>query len=109
MDTLPWHSRAALDAGLPARFLYWQGRSRQRYLFTRTSLETLSAFEDAVVIVTRDGTVIWAGEAGSVPQLGEPGSGLLAYVHLLASGAAERRAVIEDLQPFCPSPVAIAA
>lgn len=94
-------SQAALDAGVPPRFVYWQGHSRRRYLFTRTSFGGLGDFEDGVVILVDAGEVVWAGEAAEAARIAKGGDGRRrgVYVHLLAGDAGERRAVIDD---FCP-------
>ena len=101
MTALPFPSKAALQAGVPPRFLYWQGHSRRRYLFTRTSIDALSGFDDGVVIAVHDGEIVWTGEISDIatlpadPELGRDGL----HVHLLAQGAAERRAVVADFWP----------
>jgi hypothetical protein len=94
-------SQAALDAGVPPRFVYWQGHSRRRYLFTRTSFQGLKDFEDGVVLVVEGGEVVWTGEVAEASRLAESRDARPrgVYVHLLAGGLAERRLVIEDFEP----------
>jgi hypothetical protein len=97
----PSPSRAALAAGVPTRFLYWLGRSGKRHLFTRTSGPGVNDFEEGVAIAVRGEKVIWAGEIGDfarMPELWAPRRATI-YLHLLASSAEERRAVIDDLRP----------
>jgi hypothetical protein len=97
----PSPSRAALAAGVPTRFLYWLGRSGKRHLFTRTSGQGISDFEDGVAIAVRDGKVIWAGDIadlGRMPEHSAPRRATI-YLHLLASNAEERQAVTDDLRP----------
>jgi hypothetical protein len=66
-------SQAALDAGVPPRFVYWQGHSRRRYLFTRTSFQGLKDFEDGVVLVVEGGEVVWTGEVAEASRLRKAG------------------------------------
>ena len=94
-------SQAALAAGLPARFLYWCGRSMRRYLFTALEPRGLADFEDGVAIAVEDGRVIWSGEIaalGAMPDEALPRRAEL-FVHLLARTPDERRGVIEDFRP----------
>lgn len=101
MTPTPFLSKAALQAGVPARFLYWQGHSRRRYLFTRTSIDGLSGFDEGVVIAVRGGEVVWTGEVGEIASSNDAREGdeVAVYVHLLAADGTERRAVVEDFRP----------
>ncbi len=111
MTALPSFSKAALQAGVPPRFLYWQGHSRRRYLFTRTSIDGLTGFEEGVVIAVRGGEVVWTGEVAEIASFcaGSAGREVAVYVHLLAAGRAERRAVVEDFRPRWAGPECLAA
>lgn len=102
MTPVSCFSKAALQAGVPPRFLYWQGHSRRRYLFTRTSMDGLSGFDEGVVLAVRGGEVVWAGEVGEIADLGAARlwGEVAVYVHLLAADAAERRAVVEEFRPW---------
>ena len=86
MKPSPCLSKAALQAGLPPRFLYWQGHSRRRYLFTRTSIDGLSGFDEGVVLVVHGGEIVWTGEVAEIASLpgDPPGRDFELYVHLLA-------------------------
>ncbi len=101
MTSLPRFSKAALQAGVPPRFLYWQGHSRRRYLFTRTSVEGLSGFDDGVIIAVCGREIVWTGEVSEIAGMPSqaPNGELGIFVHLLAAGIAERRAVVEDFRP----------
>src|SRR5215204_1258141 len=107
----PYPSRAALAAGVPARYHYWHGRSRQRYLFTCTDSAGISDFLEGVAIAAIDGTVVWTGEVSQLALMAVttwPRRAAL-YVHLLASTPEERRAVIEDLRPSVGGHLRLAA
>lgn len=98
MAHVPQISKAALAAGIPARYCYWFGRSGQRYLFTAAGWASACDFCDCVAISVRNGQVLWAGEIASLEPL--PSScGAELYVHLLATSAEERRCVIDDISP----------
>ncbi len=95
--------RIALEAGLPARFQYWSGGSGKRYLFTSTDIEAVRYFENAVVIVTRYGRIVWAGHCfecncGDTPlyELSQR-DGAKVFVHLLARNEVQRLEIIRDL------------
>ena len=104
-------SKAALQAGVPPRFLYWQGHSRRRYLFTRTSMDELSGFDEGVVIAVRGGEIVWTGEVGEIASSGAARTEgeAAVYVHLLAADGAERRAVVEEFRPRWSGPQCLAA
>jgi hypothetical protein len=93
--------RAVLAAGLPARFVYWNGFSGGRHLFTAVGHDGIGDFDEGVAIAVVDGRIVWAG------QIGENGSTIDAadhlrmawYVHLLAATPEERRDIVEDLRP----------
>ena len=93
-----------LEAGLPARFRYWSGRSGLRYLFTLTDLAALDDFNDAVVIVVRYGRIIWAGQVPERDMSAADLRDLAAredaqiYIHLLARSTEQRAAIIDDLK-----------
>lgn len=102
--------QSALEAGLPARYRYWAGRSGRSYLFTRTDAASLEDFRGAVLLAVRFGQVIWAG--CSAPEArrhatASRGTGL--YVHLLAGSSAERQEIVADLEPDMPAQTALAA
>jgi hypothetical protein len=90
-----------LAAGVPARYLFWEGRSGRRYLFTCTGVDAISDFEEAVAIAVSDGRIIWSGEVTALARLpaAAPPRRAAIYMHLLAADLAERRAIIEDLSP----------
>jgi hypothetical protein len=101
MTPLPQLSRVAIAAGLPARYLYWFGRSGRRYLFTCTGGAAVADFESGVAIAVASGEIVWIGEIDMLrrmPQSARPRRAEV-YVHFLASNAAERRALIDDLRP----------
>jgi hypothetical protein len=101
-------SQAAIAAGVPARYLYWRGRSNRRYLFTRTV--TLADFAEGVAIAAVAGQIVWAGEIGQAPGacVAYRGSASF-YVHLLAATADERRAIVGDLSPVVRGCLRLAA
>jgi hypothetical protein len=101
--------QAALAAGLPPRYLYWRGRSGRRHLFTRTDLAGVGDFGDAVAILVDDGEIVWAGEASAAACAAGPLGRVGVHVHLLATSAAARRAIAEDLAPAYPRIVRLAA
>ena len=97
----PHVSRAALAAGVPARFLYWSGHSGRRYLFTATSAEMLHDFEDGVALAVNGDRVVWVGDAPTLARFPADSAPRRAaiYVHLLAATAEDRRRIVEDLRP----------
>jgi hypothetical protein len=101
MESSPYVSRAALAAGVPARYLYWSGRSGRRYLFTCTGTDALPDFEDGVAIAVSGGRTIWTGEVAALARLPADAAPRRAaiYLHLLASTLDARRAIIDDLRP----------
>ena len=111
MNPLPQISRVALAAGLPARYLYWIGRSGRRYLFTCTGGAAIGDFESGVAIAVRGGEIVWAGDVATLARMAEdaPPRRAEVYVHFLASTLAERRAVIGDLRPEAASYLQLAA
>lgn len=94
-------SQAALAAGVPARYLYWFGRSGRRYLFTCTEPGGIDDFADGVAIVVAAGEIVWTGEVAALASArgaaGSPENAV--YIHFLAATNDEQRAVIEDLRP----------
>jgi hypothetical protein len=107
MTSLSYVSRAALAAGVPARYRYWCGRSGRRYLFTCTDFSDLAHFETGVAIAVMAGRIIWTGEIPA-PATAPPRDAAI-YVHLLACTLEERRAVMEDLRPIAGSHLRLAA
>jgi hypothetical protein len=99
--TEPQLSQVCLRAGLPARYLYWPGRSGRRYLFTCMGAEAASDFEAGVAIAVSGGEIVWVGEVSALARMPVQSLPRRAeiYVHLLAETLAERRAVAEDLRP----------
>lgn len=109
MVTRSFIPQSAREAGLPARYRYWTGRSGSRYLFTRTDPGSLEDFRGAVLLAVRFGQVVWAGESATEArrQAASRGTGL--YVHLLAASAAARREIVADLEPGPAPQAALAA
>lgn len=101
--------QSAIEAGLPARYRYWPGRSGRSYLFTRTDAASLPDFRCAVLLAVRFGEVIWAGESLAEARRHAASRGAGLYVHLLASSAAERREIVADLAPDALANDALAA
>jgi hypothetical protein len=101
MSSTPTISRAALAAGIPARYLYWTGRSGRRYLFTCMSNTAAAELESGVAIAVRGERIIWTGQVAELALLPDdaPARRAAIYVHLLASTLAERRGVVWDLRP----------
>lgn len=101
MTPSPIVPRAALAAGIPARYLYWSGQSGRRYLFTCTSAAALADFDSGVAIAVSGERIVWAGDVTELARMpaGAPARRAAIYVHLLAATLAERRAVVSDLQP----------
>ena len=97
----PQVSQAALAAGVPARYLYWFGRSGRRYLFSCTGKAAAKDFESGVAIAVSNGEIVWTGDVQDFARL--PANAAprrtAVFVHFLAATLAERRAVIEDLRP----------
>lgn len=102
MSLVPQIPRAALAAGLPARFLYWFGRSGRRYLFSCTGLRGAADFESGIAIAVSGKDIVWVGEVADLSRLAKdaPARRAAIHVHLLATTLGERRAVIEDLRPI---------
>lgn len=93
--------RAVLAAGIAPRFLYWQGDSGERYLFTCIGTDALDDFETGVAMTVSNEEIVWVGDITALahmPRHAAPRRGAI-YVHLLAENLAARRAVIEDLRP----------
>ena len=111
MSLLPEFPRAALAAGLPARFLYWFGRSGQRYLFSCTGLSGAADFESGVAIAVSGTEIVWSGEIAELIALPKDAAARRAaiYVHLLASTLAARRAIVDDLRPEAHAELRLAA
>lgn len=103
--------RVAMTAGLPARYLYFSGRSGSRYLFTCMGLSAAADFESGVAIAVSGREIVWIGEVSELGQMPEDSLPLRAeiYVHLLAPTLSARRAVIEDLSPEEPLRLRLAA
>ena len=101
MSLVPQIPRAALAAGLPARFLYWVGRSGRRYLFSCTGFPGAADFESGIAIAVSGNDIVWIGEVAEFAGLAKdaPARRAAIHVHLLATTLEERRAVIEDLRP----------
>jgi len=104
-------ARAALAAGVPPRFRYWSGHSGRRFLFTSTTPDLLTEFDEAVAIAVDGDRIVWIGDASA---LGRPASASLirrtqVYVHLLAATPEERRALVTDLQPAAQYSLPLAA
>ncbi len=104
-------SQAALAAGVPARYLYWFGRSGRRYLFTCTEPGGVRDFAEGVAIVVAAGEIVWTGEVAALasPPRTARSHGTAVYIHFLAATADERNAVIEDLRPAAGAHVRLAA
>ncbi len=101
----------ALGDELQGRFIYWRGRSGQRYLHTVYAVDALPEFADAVVILARRDrrgrrralSILTLGATpGSVTRAqllataAECGASE-AHVHLLAGTEDEQRHVLLDL------------
>lgn len=111
MLSSPQLPRVALAAGLPARFVYWVGRSGRRYLFSCTGIGSAADFESGVAIAASGEDIVWAGEVAELLRLPRDAPARLAsvYIHLLATTLADRRAVIEDLYQEEPAELRLAA
>jgi hypothetical protein len=109
--------RAATELGLTDQYRYLLGRSGKRYLFSTVPADRLGDYPCAIVVM-EPGT----GRGGRTkkPWIGEVDrdgkrrgarltnrdlSGRVAFVHLLAGDAAQRRLVLDDLsdlfEPDC--------
>jgi hypothetical protein len=97
--------QSAREAGVPARYRYWTGRSGRRYLFTRTDAGSLEDFRGAVLLAVRFGDIVWAGDSAAEARRHAASRGTGVYVHLLAASAAARREIAADLAPE-PAPQA---
>jgi hypothetical protein len=97
----PHVSRAAVAAGVPARYVYWSGRSGRRYLFTRTGNDALPDFEEGVAIVASGNRTLWVGDATALALMPRDAAARrgTVYLHLLAATPEARRGVVEDLRP----------
>ena len=110
MSSIPHISKVALAAGIPARYLYWTGRSGRRYLFTRMEGAEAAALCEGVAIAVSGGQIVWVGGVEAMASESRVASGAAVYVHLLASSEAERRGVIWDLRPVeADNPLPLAA
>jgi hypothetical protein len=111
MTPLSYVSRAALAAGVPARYRYWLGRSGRRYLFTCTDVSDLAHFELGVAIAVMAGQITWTGDIATLAAMpaSAPARNAAIYVHLLAATPEERQAVVEDLKPIDGSHLRLAA
>jgi hypothetical protein len=107
----PYVSRAAQAAGVPARYIYWCGRSGRRYLFTCTSANSLGDFDEGVAIAVIGDRTIWVGDVAALARMPSDSAPHRAaiYLHLLAPTAAARQAIIEDLRPIEISHLRLAA
>jgi hypothetical protein len=101
MSSSPIVSRAAVAAGIPARYLYWTGRSGRRYLFTHMENAAAAELESGVAIAVSADQIVWVGEVAELALLPSdaPARRAAIYVHLLAATLADRRGVIWDLRP----------
>lgn len=101
MSSMPYPSRAALAAGIPARYLYWTGRSGRRYLFTCMANAAAAQLESGVAISVSGERIVWIGEVAelALQPRDAPAWQAAVYVHLLAATLAERRGVVWDLRP----------
>jgi hypothetical protein len=97
----PLPARAALAAGVAARFFYWSGRSGRRYLFSCTAGARIGDFEEGVAMAVSGESIVWMGEVTALARMPLESAPRRAaiFLHLLAGSAEERRVVIEDLQP----------
>lgn len=111
MSSAPHIARVALAAGLPARYLYWTGRSGRRYVFTRMHAEEAAELEDGIAIAVANGCIEWIGSVEDLARRsGAAAAQASVYVHFLAQSSAERRSVIWDLRPGdAEHPLALAA
>ena len=111
MPPSPNVCRAAIAAGVPARFVYWAGRSGRRYVFTCTGAMSLSDFEDGVAIAVSRGEIVWSGHVTALARMPADAAPRQAaiYLHLLATTLQARRAVIDDLRPAEPDRLRLAA
>jgi hypothetical protein len=100
MTSLSCVPRVLHAAGLPARYVYWHGRSRRRYLFTATDWRSLADFSEGVAIAVVGGSVVWSGDIAGFAAIATEVQGAAVYVHLLAATPEERQAVIADVRPM---------
>ncbi|MDD7909473.1 hypothetical protein PUV47_06055 [Pseudovibrio exalbescens] len=89
------------------RFRYWEGKSGQRYLFSKIKEQELLDYPGSVVLMAderMDHVVVWLGHADqhgelhgahSVPKRRRQ---MAFYVHLLCTTDEERKETLSDLQ-----------
>ena len=97
----PHLSEVTMAAGLPARYVYWFGRSGRRYLFTCTGAESVQDFDSGVAIAVSGGRIVWIGEVAALrnaPAYSLPRRAEI-YVHFLAESLAQRQEIVADLRP----------
>lgn len=95
--------------GLGDRYRYFYGASGRRYLFSSVPAETVEDYPNAVVVLesladaaARSGNP-WIGEIDrdgkrrGAQSFNCKLADARAYVHLLASGASDRKAALDDL------------
>ena len=111
MSLVPQIPRVTLAAGLPARFLYWVGRSGRRYLFSCTGFRGAADFESGIAIAVSGKEIVWVGEIAELSSLAKdaPERRAAIHVHLLATTLEERRVAIEDLRPMAEAQLRLAA
>jgi hypothetical protein len=89
-----------------SRFRRWVGISGRSYLVSVYPIGQCPDYVDAVVIAVEGGSgaCVWIGETGQggedlteTLRAAEEAGASEAHVHLLAGGAAERAAVVKDL------------
>ncbi len=99
----------ATAIGLGDQYRYWLGASGRRYLFTAIPVSSVDEYRKAVVVLAHKGRrretrILWIGEIDRHGKrrgnrlLARPSRPNRAYIHLLAGGPDDRRAVIEDLE-----------
>ncbi len=92
----------AVQIGLD-QFIYMQGLSGKRYVFSSISVEQMELYGEAIVVASKSGSSspIWTGMSNAVPQ--QIVSDCISngdvefHVHLLAQSEVERRNVLMDL------------
>ena len=85
------------------QFIYMQGLSGKRYVFSSINLAQIELYGEAIVVASKSGSSspIWTGMSSAVPQ--KIVSDCISngdvefHVHLLAQSDVERRAVLMDL------------
>lgn len=101
-------TKASIHADLPNRFCYWQGDSREPYLFSRIEPKDLHNFNDCILLLCLESSsdhpkVFWVDQISSLSpnlfhslqQIGWSSVGL--YVHLLAGSHQHQLDIIKDL------------